>query len=175
MNSQLKGGARARSSGPVARGAAPPPARNPLPGPRPPGQFIFAQILDEETGKPVSGASYEVVDERGKVVAAGKTDYTGHVRHEVERAGKYEVRLAEERKPPPPPPQEGESPAPHVIVARLVDEVTDEALAGASYEIIDGSGKVIARGKADDKGVVTREVPEVGSYEVRIVPEIANG
>ena len=47
----------------------------------------------------------------GTVVAAGVTDFTGTVHHDVARHGKYHVRLAEAKVPPPPRSGDGETPA----------------------------------------------------------------
>ncbi len=157
----------------IARGSPPkaavrPPAQ-PLPGEKPPSHIVFARIIDEDTGKPIPRACYEVVDDQGKVVAAGETDHTGTVHHDVHKAGRYHVRLAEEPKGPPPKKDLGEKLPNHVVFARFVDEETGKPLPGAGYEIVDEQSKVIARGKADESGVVRREVDAVGTYHVRLV------
>jgi hypothetical protein len=58
-------------------------------------QVVFARIVDEKTQQPISGAKYEVVDEKGTVLAQGKTDWQGTVRHNVAKAGNYTVRVTE--------------------------------------------------------------------------------
>ena len=95
MNSTI--GIRRISAG-TGRGGTPklslPAPKRTLPGQPPASHLVFARLVEEDTGKPLSGAAWEIVDAQGKAVAAGKTDFTGVVRHDVKIAGKYTVRLA---------------------------------------------------------------------------------
>jgi hypothetical protein len=49
--------------------------------------------VDDETDRPVSSARYEVVDAQGTVIAQGRTDWQGGVRHRVPSLGQYTVRI----------------------------------------------------------------------------------
>ncbi len=87
---------------PIARGGqpgnhAPAPARD-APGEPPPAHIVLARLVDAQTRQPLSGVKYEVADDQGAAVARGTTDWTGTVRHGVQRAGQYQVKVPREAR-----------------------------------------------------------------------------
>jgi uncharacterized surface anchored protein len=168
MNSITTGHRRTVAySGRITPKANLPMPQRELRGPAAAANLVLARLVDDETGKPISGAGYELLDADGKVVAVGRTDYTGVVRHEVRKVGRYQVRLTEEAAPEKKP-LPADSPGGHVIFARIVADDSDEAMARAKYEILDEEGTVIAKGEADENGLVERKVEKVGRYRIRL-------
>jgi uncharacterized surface anchored protein len=169
MNSMTTGHRRtATYNGRVTPKANLPVPPRELPCANPAGHLVLARLVDDETGAPLAGAAYVILDATGKAIASGTTDYTGIVRKEVSTAGRYEVRLVEAAAAEREPAAEAEKIVTQEILARFVDEDTDAAIAGAKYEIVDASEKVVASGEADDEGIVRRLVPHAGRYFVRL-------
>lgn len=56
---------------------------------------VHARIVDEESGRPIRGAHYEVVGPQGQVVARGVTETYGEVHHAVDGLGTYTIRVVE--------------------------------------------------------------------------------
>lgn len=94
------GGGR-RPGQPIARGPAkrtsPPPEKTEPLG-KGEKNIIFARVVDGKTQRPIGGATYEVVDKSGAVLAKGKTDYTGMVYHKFEKAGTFRLRVTEAKR-----------------------------------------------------------------------------
>ncbi|HVY61676.1 MAG TPA: peptidoglycan-binding domain-containing protein [Planctomycetota bacterium] len=93
MNSNTGGGvSRDRR---IKRGLPPkhavPPLRTPLAGAA--DQVVLASVVEADSLKPISGASYDIQDEHGKATAQGKTSWQGTVQADVAAAGAYRVRV----------------------------------------------------------------------------------
>ncbi len=54
---------------------------------------VFARLVDGGTRKPLGGAKYEILDEQGKGIAQGETDWQATINQPVPTAGPYQIKV----------------------------------------------------------------------------------